>query len=596
MFHSVRAKVLLASLSTLVVSLLVNAALNYEVGVHYNSVAIAENLSALEDAHASAIADWVNTRAKMVESLRDAAFESDPLPALRQIAKGGGFANASIGWADKRYLQTSPVALPPGYDPTVRPWYRQAIKAGTMVVTKPYADLLSGKLAVAFATPVVKDGVAAGVLSASVYMDSVKANIQSIHPTPNSFGALVDGDGWVIAYPDAKLIGTRLSTSMPALGRIADAADVAPQTIGIDGVAKVARAQRVAGTDWRLIVVLDEAEANAAMRSQMLFAAIALLAIVVIAALIMSMLTAVALRRLGGVRDAMVGIASGTGDLTLRLPAHGRDEIAGICEAFNQFVEKLLDVMRRVRDNSDAVRSAAIEIAAGNLDLSNRTESAAASVGQISASVERIVAMIQHSTGSAGQANAQSRHATGAAAKGGDAVVMAAATMTAIETASRSISDITGVINSIAFQTNILALNAAVEAARAGEGGRGFAVVANEVRELATRSALAAKEIKLLIDGTARSVESGVAQVHFVGDTVKDIVRAIGMVATIIDDISSGTDGQKSGIAEVKRAIASLDEVVQQNAALVEESAAAADSLKHQADSLSGTVSQFKLD
>jgi methyl-accepting chemotaxis protein len=366
--------------------------------------------------------------------------------------------------------------------------------------------------------------------------------------------------------------------------------------VTIDGVAKIARVQLIVGTSWRLIVVLDEAEANSAMRSQLFSSAIALFLIVVIAAVLMSLLTAVLLRRLSAVRDAMVAIASGRGDLTLRLPIRGNDEIAGISIAFNQFVETLLHFMRRVRDNSDAVRIAATQIAVGNQDLSTRTEAAAVSVGRISASVDRIVTMISKSTESAGYADKNSRYATDVARKGGDAVTTAMATMSSIESASSSISAITAVIDSIAFQTNILALNAAVEAARAGEVGRGFAVVASEVRDLASRSAQAAKEIKNLIDGTTRSVESGSAQVHFVGDTVKDIVHSIGKVATIISEIALATQGQTSGIAEVERSISILDGVIQQNAALVEESAAAADSLRNQADSLSAEVGQFRLE
>ncbi len=596
MFRSVRAKIMLASLTTLIVSLLASGVLNYVVGKRYNDIALAQNLSALEDAHVSAVSDWINTRKRMMGALRDAAIKPDPLPWLKQIAQAGGFANVAVGWADKRYLHTSGSDVPSGFDPTSRPWYQQTIKAGDVTVTKPYADLVSGKLMVAFAAPVVQENVLEGVAYASVYMDTVKANVESIHPTPNSFGTLVDGDGVIIAYPNGKLLGKPLLNAVPELDAVLHAPDDGPRSITIDGVAKVAQVQRVGGTDWRLIVVLDRAEAYAAMRSQLIWSTVSLFLIVGLAAIVIGLLTSVLLRRLAAVEYAMADIASGTGDLTVRLPVQGQDEIAGISTAFNQFAETLLQVMKRVRENSDAVRIAATQIAAGNQDLSARTEAAASSVGQISASVIRIVSLINHSTEAAGLADAKSRHANEFATKGGEAVDTAVTTMNAIEVASASISAITEVINGIAFQTNILALNAAVEAARAGEAGRGFSVVATEVRELANRSAQAAKEIKGLIDCTTESVQSGSVQVHFVGDTVKDIVRAIGKVAAIISEISSTMQGQALGIAEVERSVSTLEQVFQHNAALVEESAAASDSLRSQADSLSSEVAQFRLE
>lgn len=596
MLRTIRAKILTASLATLVVALVANAALNYYVGKRANEVTMSQNMAALQNAHATAIGDWISTRKRMVVALRESAVQADPLPGMTQLVKAGGFANVGLGWADKRYVQTSAGSQALGFDPTARPWYVQAAKAGDVVVTKPYTDARSGRFMVAFAVPIMEQGAVAGVTYASVYMDTVKANVESIHPTPSSFGALVDGDGVIIAYPDAKLLGKKLESAVPGLDEVLRSAEVAPIPVAIDGVNKIARMQTVEGTAWRLIVVLDEAEANEAMRSQLIWSGAALVAIVAIAAPLMSFLIAVLLRRLYAVRQAMSDIASGKGDLTRRLPIQGSDEIAGISVAFNQFVETLLNVMRRIRDNSESVRVAATEIAAGNLDLSSRTESAAGSVSSISGSVEKMVDKINRSAASAVQADKKSKDAALDATKGGDAVITAISTMGAIEKASSSITEITAVINGIAFQTNILALNAAVEAARAGESGRGFAVVASEVRVLATRSAQAAKEIKSLIEGTALSVESGSVQVNVVGESVKEIIHSIGSVATIIGEISVATQGQTSDIAEVERSISTLDHIIQQNAALVEESAAAAESLRKQADSLAAEVAQFKLE
>lgn len=596
LFRSIRGKLVLATLAAVCLSLLANDALNYWVGTRATQATIAQNLEALEDAHANTIANWIATREDMIASLHDSAFDADPLPFFQQIARAGKFANVSVGWSDKRYIQTSSASLPSGYDPTVRPWYRQAVSAGKMVVTRPYADLLTGHLAVAFATPLLVNGTTRGVLSASVYMDSILNTVKAIHPTPHSFGALIDDDGIVLAYPDSRVTGKPVAIALPELDRIVGFGDRSPHTLTIDGVPKIARVQPIDGTRWRLITVLDQAEANAALRSQLTASALGLIFVAAIACFAMSATTFLLLKRLSVVRDAMARIASGSGDLTLRLPIRGRDEIAELSAAFNTFAETLCAVLKGVRSNSDAVRVAATQIAAGNLDLSSRTESAAASVGHISASMSQIVLLIKQSTDSAAQANEKSSRAKDVATQGGNAVLTAIESMNAIESASDSISDITSVIDSIAFQTNILALNAAVEAARAGESGRGFAVVASEVRELATRSAQAAKAIKTLIHDAAHSVESGAEQVHFVGNTVKAIADSITTVAVIVDEISQRSREHSSGIAAVEQAIATLDDVVQKNAALVEESAAAADSLRVQADELSAQVAQFRLE
>ena len=600
MFASIRARVLAACLAIVVGSLVVNAALNFFVVNFHEKDTINNNLVALANGHDAGIAEWVASKTAAIAALQDITVGgADPSAEFKQAMAAGGFSNVYAGYADKSAKFGDATGIPPDYDPTGRPWYKQAAAAGKPVVTPPYVDAGTGKLVVAFAVPIVRDGSLKAVVSGDVAMDSVIANVKSIHPTPASFGLLVDGAGDIVAHPDSKLTLKPISALMPSMtattvASLAGASE--PLETEADGRSVLLRGVNVPGTDWAVIVALDEGEAKAGIRSFLTTSAIALVVIVLLAAAIVSAITSKAFKRLSLVRDAMDSIGSGTGDLTRRLPAEGRDEVAQIAGSFNKFVDKLRDVMRQIRDTSESVRTAADEIAAGNLDLSGRTESAAASLQETAASMEEITSTVTQSASSARQANDMAGSASSVASRGGQVVSEVVATMGNIESASGKVGDIIGVIDGIAFQTNILALTAAVEAARAGEQGRGFAVVAGEVRSLAQRSAQAAKEIKSLIESTIDSVSSGSSQVKRAGDTMTEIVSNVSSVTTIMSEITHAADEQTRGIQEVNRAVSQLDEMVQQNAALVEESAAAASALQRQAVTLAGAVAQFKLD
>jgi methyl-accepting chemotaxis protein len=248
-----------------------------------------------------------------------------------------------------------------------------------------------------------------------------------------------------------------------------------------------------------------------------------------------------------------------------------------------------------MRGASDSVATASAEIATGNTDLSARTEQAASNLQQIAASMEELVTTVRQSADSARQATQLAGSASGTATRGREAVDKVVATMGGIAAASRKISDIAGVIDSIAFQTNILALNAAVEAARAGEQGRGFAVVAGEVRSLAQRSATAAKEIGSLIGDSVRQIDTGARLAQQAGVTMGEIVDSVQQVSTIIGAVSNAADEQSLGLGQIGEAVSQLDQMTQQNAALVEESTAAAEGLKGQAVRLAELVGTFQL-
>ena len=283
------------------------------------------------------------------------------------------------------------------------------------------------------------------------------------------------------------------------------------------------------------------------------------------------------------------------GDLTNKIEVSTSDETGQLLQALKEMNESLVKIVSEVRGGTETIATASSEIASGNMDLSARTETQASSLEETASSMEELTSTVKSNADSAYQANQLAMSASQVAVKGGAVVSQVVATMGSINESARKIVDIIGVIDSIAFQTNILALNAAVEAARAGEQGKGFAVVATEVRQLAQRSAAAAKQIKELIDDSVEKVDTGARLVDQAGATMKEIVDSVKRVTDIMGEISTASKEQTDGIEQVNQAIAQMDEVTQQNAALVEEAAAAAASLQDQAVSLSQVVSVFKL-
>jgi len=316
--------------------------------------------------------------------------------------------------------------------------------------------------------------------------------------------------------------------------------------------------------------------------------------LVIAISILLSWLTAIGITRPLKGAVAVAG-AVAQGDLTQRIEVKSMDEVGALMQALKDMNDSLFSIASEVRATTAGITTASQEIAQGNADLSQRTEEQASSLEETASSMEELTSTVRQNAENAKQANQLAANASDVAVKGGKVVGDVVETMASISTSSKKIVDIISVIEGIAFQTNILALNAAVEAARAGEQGRGFAVVAGEVRNLAQRSAAAAKEIKGLIDDSVDKVDSGSRQVDQAGQTMNEIVQAVKRVTDIMSEISAASMEQSSGIEQVNQAITQMDGVTQQNAALVEEATAAAMVMQEQAANLQSAMSVFKL-
>jgi methyl-accepting chemotaxis protein len=396
-------------------------------------------------------------------------------------------------------------------------------------------------------------------------------------------------------------IAAQARQAVPALKAVVEkgvASDnVAAVQILTDTAGPIERAWRAKVTEFAVLQkrLIGEATATAAATKRNAMAAEMALVAVALAAgsLIAWRITRGVTRPLG--RAVAVAERIAEGDLTSEVRAERDDETGRLLQAIASMQDRLSALVGHIRLAADAIETASSEVASGNQDLSQRTEQAASNLQQTASSMEQLTGTVKQSAEAARQANQLASSAAEVAARGGSVVSDVVTTMDQITHSSKKIADIIGVIDGIAFQTNILALNAAVEAARAGEQGRGFAVVAGEVRSLAGRSAEAAKEIKSLIGASVERVETGSRLVAAAGATMKEIVGSVQRVSDIIAAITASSAEQSEGIGQVNTAVTQLDQMTQQNAALVEEGAAAAESLKEQAQRLAQMVGTFRV-
>ncbi|EEE05568.1 methyl-accepting chemotaxis protein [Burkholderia multivorans] len=497
------------------------------------------------------------------------------------------------------YVQWPKGEFKAAYDPRVRPWYEKGLRTPREVGrTSPYTSAEGNRDEVDISFVRTFDdaqGKPLGVVGMDISLAGLTQMVSQVRFGETGYLMIADEGGIVLVDPHDRAHGFKPLQDLGDGYR--DLAALANGTLVIDlnGTRYDSVVYTSPDLGWKYIGLIPHAEMMAVANRMTIVLTLggALLLVAAIA------LTIVLGRRMTGplrqLSDGMRDIASGDGDLTQRLPVTSGDEVGTLAGQFNAFAEKLNRLLLDIRASSETLLGATGEIAAGNADLSSRTEQQAAALEETAASMEQLTSAVKNNADNARHANALATEATDVARRSSEVVQRVVNTMSEINVSSSRIAEITTLIEDIAFQTNILALNAAVEAARAGEEGRGFAVVAGEVRNLAQRSSAAAKDIKDLIGASVGKIQQGSMLASEAGQTMSEVTQAVGRFADIMGEIATASDEQSRGIEQVNLAIAQMDDVTQQNAALVEEAAAASSSLEDQGRQLNRVVAVFRL-
>jgi methyl-accepting chemotaxis protein len=493
-------------------------------------------------------------------------------------------------------------------DPTEKgEWYRQPRDSGRSMITDPTEYKVAGvDIALTSAsTPILVDGKFVGVVGVDVSVASLQQLIEAMHPYGKGYVSLFSAKGDYVADGHAPgLAGKPLSAGSMSESEVAAIHAGKSLTLkstdpSLGNVLRVLMPVPLGNTgiSWMLAVTLPQDVVMAAVVKQRLVAiGLGIATILLVSSILLFVLDRTVIRPLGGEPLQAVELAKRVAKCDLSTSvAIARPEHDSIMRTLDDMQTELAGIVQHVRENAQSVASASEQIAQGNIDLSRRTEQQAAALEETAAAMEQFGATVQQNSESAREARGVANEATAVASRGGDVMNDVVTMMQGIEESSLSMAEIVGVIEAIAFQTNILALNAAVESARAGEHGRGFSIVASEVRNLAQRSASASKEIRKLIAENVDRVKGGVGLVSDAGATMTAVAASISRVAALVTDIAAASEEQDRGVTQIGTTVTQLDENTQRNAALVEESAAAAERLKNQATHMLGSVAAFRL-
>jgi methyl-accepting chemotaxis protein len=573
------------------------------------------------------LSNWVAEKQNIVSGLADAlAKADDPVPALYQTEKSAKFDLAYIGTPDKKFISGHKVNMPPGFDATSRPWYKQAIAANKTILTPPYIDAESGQLIISFAAPVKSESGFKGVAAADISLAGVVKDVLDIKLTGNGYAILVNKTGLILAHSEKEKLNkptTDISSDLSAnnLASIANSKEFSE--ISIAGEPKYVFVQAVNGTDIFLILVIDKKIILEPLNQLVWQAVAALVILLLIVIPVAGLLITKMLRSLDKVRIAMQEIAQGGGDLTRKIEIDGSDEIAATAQAFNRFTEQLrnmfIDIRKEVGNLTTgigSINSVLNDLANDSQRLSDLSASNAATIEEITVSISHIADnsrdanQLVTSTGAlSGQSASTVKEVANEVGKSAREVSDLSSLLDRLNQRAQDISGIIRVIKEIADQTNLLALNAAIEAARAGEQGRGFAVVADEVRKLAERTSSATIEITGMIDGirgetgiavnnmqtTITAVQSGVNLSEEAATKIGHIRENMDEVMAKISEIAHATSEQQNATTAMAQSAENITNQMQQSDSNLQQATRTVHDLNELAAYLTEQFGRFKL-
>jgi methyl-accepting chemotaxis protein len=600
-YNSLQGKILLLITTLMITSISIIGVLNYfkidtivRKSLQSQSFQIIQNV----DFSLSTFMDTMEKNMKMVEGsgmLIGNPSEEEKNNMLvyfdKMITDNADISAIYLGTNDKEMIIAPVQDLPNGYDPTSRGWYKDAVEAKNIVWTDPYVDAITGKLVITVAKPLIINNEILGVYAIDIYLDVLSVYISNIKLGETGYFTMLNKDNTIILNPNSELIGKELPVEELKSALAKESKGSIDYTY--DGTSNYAVYDTLESTGWKIIGTIDHKESKAASY-KILMNTIFTGIIILILGMIVGYFVVVKIIR--NIRTILGDIEKiGGGDLSIIGEINSNDETGMLSNKLNKMVEKLNETLSNIQSSSQQVAAESGQVSISAQTLSQGATEQASSIEQITSSMTQVAAQTKQNASSANEASQLSELARRNAVSGNEQMEGMLKAMFDINESSYNISKIIKVIDDIAFQTNILSLNAAVEAARAGQHGKGFAVVAEEVKNLATRSANAAKETELMINDSIKKVGLGS---KIAEDTAKELIKIakdITRATELVEDISEASNQQAVGIEQVNLAIEQVAQVIQSNSATAEESAAASEELSGQAELLKQEVAKFKL-